>query len=68
MAVLQYSSLEDIQNGVVPRLDCRDHDGSGGSQDAPRVLDMVRSTQTQIRANANILNDPCDPWGCYGRG
>ncbi len=66
MAVLLYSSLEDIQTGIVPRLDCRA--GSGGSQDAPRVLDMVRSTQTQIRANANILNDPCDPWGCYGRG
>jgi len=49
------SSLEDIQNGVVARLDS--HDGSGGSQDA-RILDEVRSTQ--IRADAHILYDPCD--------
>ena len=49
------STLENVQNGTVSRLDR--HDGSGSSQDA-RVLDEVRSTQ--ICGDANMLYDPCD--------
>jgi hypothetical protein len=48
------STLEVVQEGTVARLDSQDGSGSG---QGTRILDKVRSTK--IRANANMLYDPC---------